>query len=205
MEYLTPPLRAKGIYSVKTPFIVQPTKTYECIALRKFSDIVKAGGDVYTEFYQPVGLDTSVYQSDNANNVIIVTLIDESGTAIYIPNSYITSFPNMGNVPYYRYVLSVDIGPLPSYFDPSVLQTSIGDFVLEHVGVENAVVKVHTAPASGTITPEQRDALEVARLARITDADTYKAKWLREQSRADRIQADYSLLLQFVKDKGLLS
>ena len=98
MAKITPPLLAKGRYTVRAPFEVKETSIYTCIALRKFEDIVELGEDVYQTYYQPFGLTTAVYQLDVRAGAVIVTLQDPYGEVLYIPDTYILTYPNMGDI-----------------------------------------------------------------------------------------------------------
>lgn len=194
MAYLTPPLWAKGRYTVNSPFTVSPSTIYQCIALRNFDDIVKENEDVYARYYKPFGIDENTYRAHDRNNAIIVTLVDEFGVALYIPSPYIASFPNMGDVPYKRMIMSVDLGPLPDYVDLTYLDDMVSNMVTETVGVADPKINVHVAPAKNAVSSEQHDTLEAARTAAITNNQTYKALYLAEKERTAALEERVQIL-----------
>lgn len=204
MAYLTPPLWAKGRYTVTTPFVVEPTKVYMCVALRSFDDVVRDGDLVFEKYYEPMNLPLSTYNDDKANDAVIITLVDEFGDMIYFPNSFLESFPNMGDVPYHHLVLSCSLGPVPEYLDVSTLVELIQTGVTETVGIVGADVKTHVAPARSAVSPEQHDILEANRLAGITYGETYKALLLKEQAKTARLEEKVGVLTQILIDKGIL-
>lgn len=204
MTYLTPPLWAKGRFQTKNPFTVATEKVYQCIALRNFDDIVAGGELVFETYYEPAGLDRAIYQEDNKNKAVIITLVDEFGNTIYLPNSYLLAFPNMGDVPYHHLVLSTSLGPVPEYLDTSTLEESILESVVATTGIANAEVKIHIAPARSGVSPDQHETLEANRLAGITYSETYKSKWLKAEAEKVALEEKNTVLTAIIVDAGLV-
>jgi len=182
MSRLTPPLNATGRFTVSTPFdtVVFETVAYQAVALRRFDDIVELGEDVYTKYYKPFGLSENVFRQDSRANVVIVSLMNPSGEITYVPDSYILRYPNQGDVKYNHVVLSVSLGILPDFLDLSFIKQQLASVASDTIGVVGAV-KEHVAGTVGTVTPEQHELMEVARIARITNRKTDRAKALVAQ------------------------
>jgi hypothetical protein len=65
----TPSIGLTGIYTALTPFILSNEFTYTCIAIRRFLDIEKEDVKVFETYYEPEGLDNSVYAEDEEMDV----------------------------------------------------------------------------------------------------------------------------------------
>lgn len=208
----TPPLLTKGRYTVAAPFTVNPTSIYTCVAIRSFSDIYQLGYDVYKTYYEPMGLvngtvvgsttfDFNVERNKQPN---IITLRSEEGTFLYVPDTYITSFPDMGDILYNHMVLSVSLGALPDYLDLSSLKAAIQSIVAQHFGVASSVVSEHRTPSTNNPTRTQHEVLETARLAAITLLETDHAKALRLQVQNTLLQNKINALTAILDNNGLL-
>lgn len=208
----TPPLLTKGRYTVSAPFTVSPTSIYTCVAIRSFADIYQLGFDVYETYYEPMGLvngtnmgtytfDFNVERNKQPN---IITLRSEDGTFLYIPDTYITSFPDMGDVLYNHIVLSVSLGALPDYLDLSSLKAGIQSLTAQHFGVASAVVSEHRSPSTNNPTRTQHETLEAARLGAITLLETDRAKALRLQNDVNLLNAKIAAMTAILDANGLL-
>jgi hypothetical protein len=199
----TPPIGTKGIYQLKVPFSVPPTKIFTCEAVRTFDDLYKRNRDVFTEFYLANGLTDENFQSDRRAGAAIITLISEDQEVVYVPDTYILSFPDMGMVNYQRVILSLDFGALPEYvnLDYTMTQmTTIAGKVLGRV----PDIELHVAPTTQSIGPVEHQSLEAARLAQIEFEETDYAKYLKQLRINQDLSARLATLERLVIDKGLL-
>lgn len=195
----TPPLEAKGRYSLRSPFPDVGNKFITTIAIRLFDDCEAQGEDVLKDYYEPVGLTSGDYAADAAIGAAIVTLHDSDGEIYYVPDTYIISYPSMGDVQYAHLVMSISLGPLPNTMDLSPIGTQVSALVQSMVGVDNDV-KFHVAPTTDTVTPEQHEANEIARQQQIThrltiDADNARLRQMLATKDAT-IDAYRQLLVQ---------
>lgn len=184
MARKTPPLRAKGLYEVRSPFTLLTSSVYECIAVRSFDDFVQRGDDVFARFYQPVGLTESQYRTDRAENAHIVTLRSQTSALVFVPDTYIEKMPDMSGIEYKRIAISALLGPIPDEVDLTHLKSSIADLVSDITGVVSEVTE-HAIPHSGAITLEQHETLEIAREAAINNRTTDRARLLEQQEIID--------------------
>lgn len=204
MPRRTPPIYARGRYTLIMPWAADPAKIYTCQAIRSFSDLAELEIDPFTEFYQPMGLADTVYQDDKALNATIITLTsDNDDEVIYVPDTYIQSFPNMENIRYAHIVLSASIGPVPDYLDLAFLKTQIQNNILDVIGM-NTTVNENRVPHSGAVAPLDHDVLETARLANITLQETDHAKAKRYKDMYDSLLLKYNTLQQLAIDGGLI-
>ena len=181
MSRITPAIGASGIYVVTTPYTIRPATTYTCKAIRSFDDIYRLNEDVFALYYEPYGLTLVEFNNDVAAGAVIVTLMaNEIGlevnpsdpkTIIYIPDTYISSFPNGDAIPYSHIVLSASLGALPDYLDVSDTMSDIGNIISEKIGV-TPEVNIHKAPMSNVMTSSAHNAAEIARQAAVTNRNT---------------------------------
>lgn len=163
----TPGLYASGKYALRTPFIANPNANYTCMAIRSFNDILELKEDVFATYYDPQGISSSIYDADKLANVSIITLMSETASIIYVPDSYIDSYPDLGNVLYSRIVASVDLGALPDRLGLDFLTAQLAAISSDVIGVEPTVL-IHKVPTTDFISAQDAAALEAARVAGIT-------------------------------------
>lgn len=145
---MTPPLAARGIYQLRQPWEVPASKVYTCQAIRSFQDIYEMGEDVYRRYYEPYGLSRGDFNDDEQVNAAIVTLISDDFDIVYVPDTYIASYPDMGVVNYQRVILSVDFGILPDFLNLDYIRQEMGTVGSKILGKEPEV-KEAVAPTSG--------------------------------------------------------
>lgn len=193
----TPPIDRFGRYELKVPWTADPAKTYTCEAIRSYPDCEERGLNVLEDIYVAMGLTETEYNADLTLDPNIITLMSDDGETIYVPDTYVVSYPNMGDVTYSHIVVSASIGPLPDYVPLDLLKANISALCSDVIGMEPEV-NVNKAPHSGSITPSQHEASEAARVAAITLRETYYARSIRLQQELDaanQIIADWQQVL----------
>lgn len=203
MARLTPPLGTKGRYVVNAPFVTDPTTLYTCAAVRSFRDIRERGFDPFTEFYEPAGLTQEQYTADVEAGAAIITLTSDTQPVIYIPDTYILSYPNLEYVPYNHVILSLSLGMVPDYLDFSFLKDQVAAVCSDVIGVESNV-NLHIAPTTDVVTSDQHDILETARLQAIALRDTDRALYLAEAQKNAALLEQIATLEQIIKNNGLI-
>lgn len=203
MTHLVPPIGAKGRFTAATPFEVNQGVIYQCTALRRFSDIEKQQLRVYETFYAPFGLPQDAVSRDRSNGVYIVTLESETHAPLYIPTSYITSYPDGAYRNYQRIVISAELGPLPDYMDLTFLQASMKALVSDTTGVE-PYVALAIAPMTTQVTPGDHEQREIARVNAIKRRDTDYARFLAERQKNQRLEARVSMLEDILRQHGVI-
>lgn len=171
----TPMMYARGKYELKTPWIANVAKIYTCIAIRSFEDIYKQGEDVYKTYYEQyvregdvIGGTAFNFEAETELLPNICTLRSEDNELIYVPDTFILSFPNTTMVPYSNVVIGINLGPLPDELDLLHIEGLLKDNVLKHFGV-NAEVNAMRLPMSSNPSPEEHEQLEIVRQAAITN------------------------------------
>lgn len=206
----TPPIFAKGRWVLKLPFIANPTKLYTCIAIRSFADVYKLGTDVYRVHYLTMGVADGVTVSGNPfnfvaerlNNPNIITLQADDGETIYVPDTFILRFPDMGDVKYSHLVLSVSVGAVPDYLDMGELKDAVAQAVASRMGFV-PTVREHRAPSTDNPTPAQHEAIEAARLASLDLLETDAAKVAKLLGISAKKQQTIDGLLKVLRSNGI--
>lgn len=206
----TPPIFAKGRWILKLPFIANPTKIYTCIAIRSFADVYKSGADVYRVFYLTMGVQDGVTVAGNPFNFIaerlhkpnIITLQADDGETIYVPDTFIQRFPDMGEVKYSHLVLSVSLGAVPDYLDLDEVKDAVAQTIASRFGFVPQV-REHRAPSTDNPTPEQHEAIEAARLASLNLLETDAAKVAKLLGISAKKQQTIDGLVKVLRSNGI--
>lgn len=206
MSKRTPIVGAKGRFTLKQPFIT-PNGTYTCKAVRSITDLYRDNVDVFNVYYEPNGLTRETLRLDEQQNASIVTLVSQTATGniiIYVPDTYIESYPEVDNVNYSRVIFSVDFGILPDALDLSHVESMIKSEAVVIFGKEPEVKK-HIVEFNGFITVDEHEQLETSRLDAIANSDTERAKRIRAEQREAELQLKVNALEQLILDSGILN
>lgn len=172
---LTPTIYARGRYTVKEPFSLLDGIDYTCHAIRTFQECEERGIDVWVEVYEKVGLDRAVYLEDSSKGINVIALSTDGESTVYIPDSHITSYPNMGEAIPQRIVVSVDLGVISSHWDPQYLLTQITNLASDIVGGEPEA-NIHAIPLLGRVSSDDVPVLEAIREIDINNRTSDYAK-----------------------------
>ena len=201
MTLKTPPLHAKGVFELETPFVVVADTIYECIAIRDFADFVEKGINVFETVYEPAGLTLEDYEDDLALGANIITLSSPQQASVMVPDTYILSYPAMDHVAYKTAILSVSLGPIPDTLDLGFLKTQIAGAVEDVIGL-TGVVAEHVAPSPGVISASEHEVAEIARNAAVTNRTTDRARLIAAQATIALQAVRITELEQILIDEG---
>lgn len=189
-----PSLNTIGSWTLKSPWSVNPEHVYRCIAIRYLTDLLLEGVDVVETYYQPKGLSKTEYEQDLENGVALITLEGVDQETVYVPSSYIESYPSNNTIPYNRIILAVDLGPLPDTDDVEYLKTQISGVIETAQGVAPDI-EVLIAPMEGVVTEQQHQAFMQARAAarknRVSDYQMLRqSQDLLERVRSHKVELE---------------
>lgn len=190
MSDLIPDVNSAGTFVLDAPFdkALKDSVPYTCVAVRKLDDIVALGIDPKAQYYDsPYQISADRYQSDLKNNVCIISLQSPTGEVVYVPSSYIRSFPKGGGVLYTTVALAISLSALPKTTDLSYLKQQMTDMVLSTLGIDSTV-NVLTLSNDTLISQDSHNSIESARKAKITNNETDRAARLRLEA-ANAVQA----------------
>lgn len=202
MARVTPPLGAYGNYVLKAPWSTVANMPYKCVSLRRVEEIVKSGKDIFATFYEPMKLDLATANVDILQGVVFVGLLGNDGTRIYVPDTYIESYPDQTAVTYDYTVMSVDLGPQPSDMDLTALIDEFKIIANTHTGIdaENIIIHIGRAQSSTMLTQEQHIAATDARLLKIQNTIPTPVLLQQKDERIREQDALIAILLKQIEE-----
>lgn len=204
MERMTPTLGAKGLFVLRSPFEVTAGIEYHVAAIRSLEEVRVLDTDPLTRIYLNNGLSKVEYEADRAADAHIVTLLAVNQPPVYVPDTYIVSFPSNDSVSYSRLVLTANLGPLPTDFDTTLIESKVKAALSDILGVEPPV-RFGQLPYTGVITHDQHKVLQSARAAAIKNRTTDHAKALDCEKLIFEQRERIQMLEQLLIDNGVVS
>lgn len=201
MANLIPELNTSGTFEFESPFATQFVKEgiYTTVAIRRFADIVNAGGDVFKTHYEPFGIPETRYQQDSDAGVAIITLRSTSGRFQHVPSSYIKTFPIGGGIPYTAMVMGVNLGAIPDQLDLTLLTTRIQQLVQDTLGIPTPEVKLGAISPKTMVSQTQHADYEAARVQNIRERPTDAAKVVALESKVDQLTQENKALADYIQ------
>lgn len=140
-----PTLNSTGVFSFKKPVSdnVNPQTVFTTKSVRKITELLSANVDVFNEYYVPLNIDSESYVEDKANDVSIVGLYSDTDNWLYVPSSYLLSYPDLSGVPYRRTAITINLGPLEETYDLGTINTLLSDIVKTHIGIDPDIRAVY--------------------------------------------------------------
>lgn len=203
MARMTPSMNARGVYTLRAPWTIAAGTTYECIAIRSFEDFVDRGIDVYNKVYEPKSLPESAMLDDRAEGAKIITLRSGTLPLIFVPDTYIESYPSQDGVAYSQVILSINLGAVADGESLDFLQSQLASVTEASFGI-TPTVKVNIAPSTNYVSAAQHAAIQVARQAAITNSTTDRARVIELQATVDAQAQQILTLEQILIDNNLL-
>jgi len=204
MAARTPPLNACGHWTVSSPFFISSSVIYTCKAIRSFADLKALKVDPFTEYYLLQGISRAVYEQDAINLANIITLASDTLPTVYIPDTYILSYPDVTTIPYRHLVLSISLGAVPDTLVLDDLKTKLKDLTLNSIGIQSTVKEHQACAAVENIDQATHATLESNRLARIATNTTCYAAALVTDAALTSLLDTYTILEDLVVTNNLL-
>lgn len=190
---ITPPLNTKGRFVLKAPWAASTDKAYSVISLRGFRELIADSNDILNNYYVPKGLTSTEYDADVKAGATLVILYAEDGEMLFVPDTYIQSFPSQSVPSYGNYVVSSQIGAFRIDYDFSFVKQKIAEVLSDTLGIE-PTVNVDAIGESQIMTVENAENLEINRQAKITSRQTTYAKYLEGQKQITELQETVKVL-----------
>jgi len=190
-QNLIPAINAAGRFEAAAPFnaVVNQDVYYTVEATRTIHEMEGAKLDMYSLVFQPVGVSPEdfpvVLKRAKDAGAIICALLDRNGTPVYVPSTYLTSFPMVDGVSYERMCMIADLGPVPPSMREAMQQVldHTNQYIAATMGI-TSTVRLGTIPTVGYVSQNQADAYENTRKENITDSsnDVAKVRALTQQA-----------------------
>lgn len=173
---------------------------YTCIAIRKLKDYILEGVDVYTDIYKKMEINNTIYEEDVNNDISIVTLQNEVGELIKVPESYFKETPITDGIIYYVKILGFSLGPLPNDLDLTYASQKCKELLLSILGVQSTP-KTIIVSSPKLVSYEEDLIATAARNALKTNSNTEYSKILELENRIAELQTKINTYEEFIKDK----
>ncbi len=124
-QEFVPTIGESGFYHLLAPYTIERENTiHTCKAIRKISELLDEGVDVFGSFYQTHFVSEDIYKEDVEADRSIIYLQSSNNRWINVPSRYLAGYPNMNGVPYRRVsiVLSIPAFPLTQDFSNAITQ-----------------------------------------------------------------------------------
>lgn len=187
VDRFIPSIGSTGFYRLAAPFELPAGERYTCKAIRKISEHRSLGSDVFKDFYEPKGIDVSIFDVDNKEDAEIISLMASGGKWIHVPSRYILGFPDMNGIPYRGVALHITLPPFPLTHNFGNVIGQIQDTITASLGVVSVIKPVETTRTS-LVPFATHEANKALRLAATTG--------LTPSARAVHWQNQYEALLQ---------
>lgn len=206
----TPSLYASGKWVLLSPWTADPNVTYTCHAIRTFEDIEKIGDNVYERFYKPyiqegvpINGTPFSFATERAKKPNIITLISGDNRIIYVPDTFIGTFPNASEIVYNQVVVAVPLGLLPTGYDVTYIKSELVTKVKTLLGVD-VVPTVGYLPTLTNPSYDEHQRLESNRVTAIRNTESTETLLIKERERTTSLQARVDMLEDLLRQNGLL-
>lgn len=201
---ITPEIGSSGKYEYKTPFdtLGNNQTEFTCMSVRRLADCIALGEDPFKKYYKPYKLTEADYQKDIADNVSIIGLQSTVGQWLYLPNSYLLSYPDVSGVRYVTMVLAANIGAVPETLDLESLASDVGDIIRAKIGVTAEIKPVITSQPA-LVSHDDHTRLENARKNSISSDPPLSLKVIELLSTVSQLMEQNKVLSDFIKSRNL--
>lgn len=213
MSNIIPPTDTVGIWKVKLPYTVKATQPYWLVAVRMFEDITKTGQDVYKTYYEPyikngdlipgTG-DTFSFQNEIDARARILTIKSEAGEVLYIPSTFVESFPDTDITLYRPMIISINLGIFRDGYDYSILLQELEEVCKASTGVDNVQTAIHAAPSTDGLSVADMEALELARLNKTANTETNIERVVRLEAENAQLRDTNAKAMEVLRKHDLL-
>lgn len=191
-----PSLYAAGQFTAISPFtaVVNESVFYTVEDVCTVAQFRSRSIDVWGLMFNPVGIDEDSYEAllnvVEDNDGAIITLTSKNNKPVYIPSTYISSFPLIDGVIYERFVVYTDLGACPPDLvnKINVLVEHFQDYAKSNFGIANAKSYVGSIPTRAYVSKEDAETFEATRLNAIANSTTDQVKIVKQQTTIDRQQ-----------------
>lgn len=133
---ILPLVGSKGFHEFASPFdqLALENTEYECMAVRRLSDILANNETPWEDIYEKQGLSEEVYEQDLSEDAYVVSFQSSGGHWLYIPYRYILKYPSVNGVPYRSVMIVVSLPSIPVELDLSNLRLELEDLASTTIG-----------------------------------------------------------------------
>ena len=191
--YTLPSIGATGTFELRYPLDSLPVlnEIYSCLAIRKLSDYFANNEDPKALVYQAYNLSMDEYADHVRKDMPIVSLQSDNGHWIYVPASYILSYPGINGVPYRSMMIGISLPSIPMNKDLSYIETDLSNIIVDSLGVTPTVKSVETSrPVMVSTEKHEQTQLSRSLLSknRLTDSSKYAKLLVDFEASVQKVQ-----------------
>ena len=133
-----------------------------------------------------------------------MTFKSRDGQVVYIPDTYLESYPGLSGITYQRNVLVVDLALVPDYVKVSSITKDVSDILTHTLGIEPKV-EITTLEYEGKVTEEQHLQMEAARKNKIRESIPLGEKVAALTEENKKLKELNNQMLEILKANGLVN
>lgn len=203
--FITPDIGSSGKYTYKAPYdtLGNNQTEFRCMSIKTLVDCISSGEDPFKKYYEPYKLTQQDYKKDLLEGASIIGLQSTVGQWLYIPNSYLLSFPDVSGVRYVTMVLAANIGAIPETMNLDILISEIEDVVMSRLGITPEVRPVITSQPA-LIGYADHSKMENARLNAVSQEPPAVKLVVDLKIQISNLIAQNKALSEFIKSRNLI-
>ena len=169
---------ASGQFEANAPFdkLVDGGTAYTVEAIRTIPEMQGTDGlDIYTKVLAPAGIpkdDTTVFLEQLiADKAVVIALTSSNASPVYVPSTYLASFPAVDGVIYEHLCLMVDLGAVPPGMIDRLSEAldQIRQYIASKIGID-ATVQFGVIPTKSYVSKQQAENFETSRQLKIANS-----------------------------------
>lgn len=201
MNEFIPALNSSGTYQFKKPFsdFINSQTVYQCKSIRKISELISSGVNVFNTYYSPYNIQSLVYEEDKANDISIIGLYNDTAKWLYIPTTFINAYPDNSGVPYRRMAYAIDIGPVEESFDLTTLNDNLTNLVKTNLGI-TPDIRIVSLSKPSMVRYEDHVAIQNMRQGRINVESTLYVELANTKQSLETALTKIKMLEKYIAD-----
>lgn len=190
IERTLPTIGSSGLFKFAPPYneLIQENERLIVKGIRSISELLSDSKNPYDEYYKPYNITEELYEADEANDVEIISLMNDKGVWYFIPSSYIILYPDINGIGYRGLSMVVLLPTMPVERDYTFLKDSIKDVVSDSLGV-TPVVKEVTTSKLVYVTEEIHKETELKRHLKINKESNIRVEYARVKKALEDMKA----------------
>lgn len=204
VDMVLPTVGSSGYFALRAPLdtLIVQNERYTCQAIRRISDYVAANEKPFELIYDKYKLTEEEWKNDQASNMYIVSLQSDKGHWLYVPASYILTFPIPNGIPYRAISLVVALPSIPADTDLSFIEQDIRNIIKDSIGVNCNIKPIETSRVV-LFTKENHDIIKAERDILASGRGTDRARYKDTQQQLDIALGKIVALEKYIIDNGL--
>ncbi len=207
MSNITPIIGTKGVFVLKSPWVVNPGEHYEVAEIKTLEQLSMSGVDPKNSIYGKLGLVDGSNGFSWADEVSrkpkILILVGTRGNKIVVPDTYVANYPDISAVEYQRYLISIDLGLFPLNEDFTELASDLAMLASSRSGLK-ATEKTYTLPLATQPTAQEHEDMAKARKTYVPETISNAEEITLLRLEVETLKKTTSALRTKLQNHGLL-